>query len=371
MKMANRTNIKCARKTGDNVARSCLTLMALVLCLNVAGSALAADAPHKPAKPITPKWGPQVATIIAPDVNVDKSHWKEYRSITPPPSVDQHLTDPILIGAIDLHAHFGPDAYGRQWDAFEIARLASQRGMRAIVLKNHWSESAGLAYLIRKYAGAPGLEVFGGLALNAPEGGINPQAVRYFAEVEGHYAKIVWFPTHDSKHEVEFTKKVRPYVRVSENGVLLKPVLEVLDLIKKYNLTLATGHVTPLEAIAILREAKKRGIEHTIVTHPGLGPMFTDPTIDQLKQMVALGAHVEIVANELWQSRAPKVIEMIRVLGPENCFVSTDSGLVGTPNHPDALVKAIQVLRRVGFSESDLDLMFRKNPAWLIGLPPV
>ena len=54
-----------------------------------------------------------------------------------PPSVDQQLTDPVLVGAIDLHAHFGPDSYPRQWDAFEVVALAQARGLRAIVLKNH------------------------------------------------------------------------------------------------------------------------------------------------------------------------------------------------------------------------------------------
>src|SRR5689334_6223391 len=115
-----------------------------------------------------------------------KAHWEPYKARKPKPSVDQHLTDPILTGSIDLHAHFGPDSYDRQWDAFEIAKLAKERGMRGLVFKNHWSESAGLAYLVRKYDNVPGLEVFGGLALNATVGGINPQAVRYFAEVDGH-----------------------------------------------------------------------------------------------------------------------------------------------------------------------------------------
>ena len=73
-----------------------------------------------------------------------------YKLRNPKPSVDQKLTDPALTGAIDLHAHFGPDSYARQWDAFEVVKLAKERGMRGVVLKNHWTESAGLAWLIRK-----------------------------------------------------------------------------------------------------------------------------------------------------------------------------------------------------------------------------
>src|SRR5262245_49702254 len=106
------------------------------------------------------------------------THWQPYKNSTTPPSVDQMLTDPVLVGAIDLHAHYGPDSYPRQWDAFEIAALAKERGLRAIVYKNHWSETASLAYLVRKY-GTQGIEIFGAVTLDSPIGGVNPQAVRY------------------------------------------------------------------------------------------------------------------------------------------------------------------------------------------------
>jgi predicted metal-dependent phosphotriesterase family hydrolase len=64
-------------------------------------------------------------------------------------------------------------------------------------------------------------------------------------------------------------------------------------------------------------------------------------------------------------------MSVIRDLGPEHCFISSDSGLVNRANHTDALVKTIRVLREGGFSEEELSLMFRDNPAKLIGLPPL
>src|SRR5512144_3140887 len=78
--------------------------------------------------------------------------WEAYKNRKYPTSVDKHLTDPALIGAIDLHAHCDPDSYPRSWDGFEVAKLAKERGMRGVVLKNHWTATAGLAYLARKYA---------------------------------------------------------------------------------------------------------------------------------------------------------------------------------------------------------------------------
>jgi len=350
-----------SRKTKLTIA-----VLGIALVAELHGTtALAADAAPKPQ--VT--WAPAPSTIVNPSKNTDLDAWEAYKKRPVTPKPDEHLEDPVLKGAIDLHAHFGPDAYNRQWDAFEIAKMDYERGMRGLVLKNHWSESAGLAYLIRKYDNVPGFEAFGSLVLNAPVGGINPQAVRYFAEVQGHYAKVVWMPTHDSEHEVKYLKENRPYVIVSKNGVLLPSVLEVLDLIAHYKLTLGTGHVYAKEMMQIVAEARKRGIEHIIITHPGLGPMFTDPTIDQLKQVTAEGAYAEVVASELIGKGRDNAIKMIRAIGPAHCVVSSDSGLTGWYDHPDALVRAARVLREAGFSEDDLDLMFKANPAKVLGLP--
>ena len=298
------------------------------------------------------------------------THWEPYKNAGRAPSVDQKLEDPVLVGAIDLHAHFGPDSYPRQWDAFEIVALAKERGLRAIVLKNHFTETAGLAYLARKY-GAQGIEVFGAVTLDTPTGGVNPQAVRYMVDVTGGYGRIVWLPTHDSEHEVAYNKESRPSAGVSRDGVLLPEVLEVLDLIAEHELTLATGHVTPEETLKILAAARQRGITRMIVTHPLLDPQFTFMTVPQLREASELGAYIEITAGGLFREgpgRA-RVLEALRAIGPDRFFVASDSGLVGTPTHTDALVLAARVLRDNGFDEPALDAMFKDNPARLLGLP--
>src|SRR5688572_9757772 len=76
-----------------------------------------------------------------------------------------------LAGAIDIHVHSSPDDRPRSLDAIEAATLARSRGMRAVVLKNHYESTAGLAYVVRKVV--PGIEVFGGIDLNLTVGGIN------------------------------------------------------------------------------------------------------------------------------------------------------------------------------------------------------
>jgi hypothetical protein len=343
-------------------------MSAVALALGFHGSLSAAE----PAKDFPPglTWSPAPSTVINPSTNKDGEAWQAYRDPNPKRSVDEHLDDPVLHGAVDLHAHFGPDTLPRQWDAFEVAKNAHARGMRGLVLKTHWSDSASIAYLVRKYANVPGLEVFGGLALNTTVGGINPQAVRYFAELEGKYARIVWLPTHDAETEIKHSKEVRPYVIVSQNGELLPSVLEVLDLIAHYKLTLATGHVYADEMVKIVAEAKKRGVERIIVTHSGLGPMYTNPTIDQLKQVTKMGAYLEVVSAEVLNAAREHNLKVIKALGPEHVIITSDSGMYGWYSHGDALVRTARVLREAGFSERDLDLMFKTNPAKMVGLSP-
>lgn len=60
------------------------------------------------------------------------------------PSVDRHLTAPASIGAIDLHAHCDPDSDPRQLDGSEVAKLATERGMRRRRNGAFSASSAGL-----------------------------------------------------------------------------------------------------------------------------------------------------------------------------------------------------------------------------------
>src|SRR4029450_219757 len=67
-----------------------------------------------------------------------------------------------LAGTIDVHVHSYPDDRPRSIHAIDVAKLAQTRGMRAIVLKNHWESTAGMAYLVRQVG--PVHEGVGGLS---------------------------------------------------------------------------------------------------------------------------------------------------------------------------------------------------------------
>src|SRR6185295_9125504 len=131
-----------------------------------------------------------------------------------------------VLGAIDIHVHSDPDNRPRSIDAIDVAKLALSRGMRAIVLKNHYDPTGPLAYIVRKEV--PGIEVFGGIDLNLPVGGMNATAVEHMTEVSGGWGRFVWMSTFDAENQVRYSKENRPSVPVSRNGALLPEVRQVI-----------------------------------------------------------------------------------------------------------------------------------------------
>lgn len=273
-----------------------------------------------------------------------------------------------LTGVLDIHAHSDPDSVPRSIDALSLVKMAKQRGYRGLVLKNHYESTAGLAWLARQQT--PGLEVFGGIALNRSVGGVNPAAVEQMTRVKGGFGRIVWMPTFDAENDVRVKKKQQPSVSVSRNGKLLPEVLAVLDLIAKNKLVLATGHSTAAEDLMLIREAKARGVDRIVVTHGMLSPVSM--TVAQMKEAASLGAFIEFVSNAvLGKSKEfdPKVYaDAIKQVGMAHVILSSDFGQAGNPLHPDGLEQTFQLLRAQGLSAADIDLIAKKNPSRLLRL---
>ena len=280
----------------------------------------------------------------------------------------QNAPADALKGAIDIHIHALPDSRPRALDALDAARHARESGMRAIVLKNHYEWTSGLALIVRK--AVPGIEVFGGVDLNRPVGGINPAAVEYMAQTSGGFGKIVWMPTFDAENAVRFDKANRPFVSVSKNGELLPAVKEVIALIAKHNLVLATGHSTADEGLMLLREARRAGVKQMVVTHAINPPILM--TVPQMQEAARLGAFIEFVGSTLRpadaQARMDRFADAIRKIGPEFCILSSDLGQQGNELPAEGFAAFIAAMRARGFSAAELDVMTRRNPARLLQL---
>ena len=291
----------------------------------------------------------------------------------PPPKVSP------AAGVIDMHVHSDPDVFGRALTDVEVAMVAKRKGLRGILLKNHVANTADRAALAMN--AVPGIEIWGGIVLNNSVGGINPSAVEWMHRMSGGRGKVVWLPTFDSeKHIQTLVDKNAKGLRVVVDGKVTPQMDEILKIIARENLLLATGHVSAEEVVAVTRRAKELGVKNIIVTHgltniPGL-------SMEQAKQVVAMGAVIEICylqfmtghdAQYAWMKHWTKVAgaevaTAVKELGAENLVLSTDLGQQGMMTNADGLENMIAAVKVTGVTDAQIDLMMRKNPARLLGL---
>jgi hypothetical protein len=308
--------------------------------------------------------------------------------------VDLGLTDPALVGAIDIHVHLDPDSPGtggviRAIDAFDAAIMAKSHGMRGFVLKMHQDASAaGIAYLVRKHV-APGFEIFGRMASNYATGGVNVAALEHYSQIKGGWGRIFEMPTRDSitattrpgSMDPQALARTRPwmlimppgtpaFIAVSKGGELLPEVKHVIAVLAKIRtvdsngrMVLATGHATPEEHLLLAREGRQQGL-NVLLTHPG--------DIPQLPEAARLGAFIELTASTVYKTEAARAAgaALVRKIGAEHIIVSTDCGQTNNVYPTDCLALAARGLRAHGVTQHELDLMYKVNPAKLLGLPP-
>jgi hypothetical protein len=265
--------------------------------------------------------------------------------------------------------HCLPDNVPRSLDGLEAARFAKDKGMRAIVLKSHFDPTAGLAFLARK--AAPGIEVFGGVDLNLPVGGMNPHAVEHMVRVSGGWGRMVWMSTFDAENQIRTAKSKAPFVRVSQDGALLPETKAVIAAIAKHNLVLASGHVSRMEAL--LMPKKAAGLVFAAWWRRTACLRLTLLTVEQARQAGQLGAFIEFTGGTLAtasaQARVDRIADDIRKVGVEHAILSSDLGQAGNPLPADGYATFMEALRMKGFTDQELDRMAKENPSRLLGLP--
>jgi hypothetical protein len=272
-------------------------------------------------------------------------------------------------GAIDLHVHSAPDSMPRALTAIETAQLARRHGMRAVLFKNHFVETATLAYLVAQVV--PEVEAYGGIALNRSVGSINAAAVEQMAAMTGGHGRVVWMPTVDAA-QGPFAAAVEQanILPVSDNGVLLPEVVSMLELIAKLDLALATGHSSPQDSLLLVRAANQLGIERIVITHP-LEDLSMSVAIQ--REVVSLGALLEFpiaMAEPIGRTSFEEFAAQIRAIGPENVVLSTDLGQAANPVPAVGFAMGVTRLLQAGFTQREVDLMIRLNPAHILNLDP-
>ncbi len=192
----------------------------------------------------------------------------------------------LVRGGFDPYVHAAPDFAPRRITDLELAERCLELGLAGFGLTSHYTATAERAAVVNAAVGER-LAV-GSIVLNHAVGGLNATAVEVAAR-QG--ARIVWLPTVSALGEfvkveqadpdgnvpvwVRFELELRaagaaprPVPVLDGDGDPLPDLLEVLDVVARHDLALATGHLSRDEIFAVVDAAVAAGVGTVVVTNP-------------------------------------------------------------------------------------------------------
>lgn len=291
----------------------------------------------------------------------------------------------LVRGAYDTHVHIAPDLVRRRITDVQLARRCRELGLAGFVLKSHYGSTAARAAVVRE--AVPGVRALGAIALNTAVGGLNPVAVEIAAR-EG--ARTVWFPTVSSENEqdevlaaspdgnvpvwVKLELELRdagvtppPVPVVAADGALLPEAREVLEVIARHGLVLATGHLSRDEIFTLVDAALEAGVRDIVVTHPDFPSQ--DLSLEDQVELADRGALIErcFTTPHTGKTSWERVLEATRAVGAERTVWSTDLGQVFNPPVEDGLPLMADRFLSGGFSEEEIRVMAVENTRRVAG----
>lgn len=288
-------------------------------------------------------------------------------------------------GVVDTHVHTAPDVVPRLLDDGELVREADAAHYRAVVLKSHHSVTAARATMAEQQASET--RVFGGAVMNLhATGGINPYAIDAALKLG---AKVIWLPTITSANQLHYARSVGiksgnlralgtieeadALSVVDEDGNPTAELCRIFDMMAEAGATLATGHVSPEESLAVIPEARRRGVPNVIVTHPEL--RCVGMNIEQQLQLAEI--------DNVWFERVlavtlptsddvpiAEIAEAVRTVGVGSTIMATDFGQAHNVSPIEGLKVYIDKMRELGMSQDELEAMTVANPSAALSLDP-
>jgi hypothetical protein len=296
-------------------------------------------------------------------------------------SIDRRI-DSLLWGAIDPHVHSGPSIAPRALDHVELLRQASAAGFAAVVTKDHDYSSAMTTALIRKNFPELKTKIYASIVLNNVIGGFNPYAVEHTAAMGG---RIVWLPTLAAENHLRWqaqakhihpasTDKIRPAtgIPVLDAGKRVRDdVKEVLDVVARNDMVLASGHLHISETWIVFEEARRRGVKRLVLTHP---EEIVDASMNDVKGIAAMGAFVEhslcmfIEGSKFKIATSEDLRRLIEAAGVDQTFVCSDLGQTGNMSPLEGFRAGIRLCIDLGYDDEQIRKMVSLNAARALGI---
>ena len=249
----------------------------------------------------------------------------------------------LIDGVADLHVHGAPSLVARHGLDHEVVGAHAQVGVDLAVLKAHEGSTVERAALAAGRPETEGVRVVGGIVLNSPAGGANPDAVEVAARLGG---RVVWMPTVSApahvasaaapELSVHRTLSFRQVDVLDDAGALLPAWHEVLDVVAASDLVLASGHLTCAEALVLFRAASAAGVRRMLFNHPRMP--FLGWEDDAAPELARLGVVLELgILPDILTTDGPPSTTLGEVYPHDQLAFGGDLGHADHPTMAQAL----------------------------------
>ena len=193
-------------------------------------------------------------------------------------------------------------------------------------------------------------------------------AVNEFAKVERAETNgnvPVWV-----RYELELRAagaRPRPVPVLDEDGAPLPELLDVLEVVARHRLVLATGHLARDEIFAVVDAAVDAGVETVVVTNPEFPSHTLSP--DDQQRLASRGALLQRALTTPYTGKCTweDIFTATRAVGAAHTVWGTDLGQVFNPPVEDGLAIMADRFLAAGFSEEEIRMMAVENTRRLAG----
>jgi hypothetical protein len=291
----------------------------------------------------------------------------------------------LVRGGFDPYVHAAPDFAPRRVTDLELARRCLDLGLAGFGVMSHYTATAERAAVVNAAVGER--VAVGSIVLNHAVGGLNATAVEVAAR-QG--ARFVWLPTVSALGEfaeveradangnvpvwVRFERELRdagapprPVPVLDGDGAPLPDLLEVLGVVARHGLVLATGHLSPEEIFGVVDAAIATGIEHVVVTNPEFPSHRLSPSDQQ--RLAERGALFQRALTTPYTGKCTweEIFAATRAVGAAHTVWGSDLGQVFNPPVEDGLALLADRFLEAGFSEQEIRIMAVENTRRLAG----
>lgn len=284
--------------------------------------------------------------------------------------VQRGVEEACLDGAIDMHVHADPcSLIARNQDYTQVAIDGARAGLRAVCRKDHYYSTVGEAYAVQRHidhlveteALSHSIEVYGGVPLQS----LDPARIE--KALGRPQFKMIWCNPVGGEPLVQ-DGRVRPEMErlihlAAEHGL-------AFNLGQPSHSAAKNPGLSDYDGLAPLCERIREIGARAVLDHP-----LSSFTADQIEALSGGSIYAGLFCYPTLPSviKAPVVdpertLELVRRLGPQRCLIASDVGMLLEPTQLEAYRLMIRLLIVLGFSETDVSVMIKDNPAHLLGL---